>query len=196
MIDLPQIQSVSSFAGLWQRYDPRVKADLWSTALRTTAGVYLVDPIAVDEDSLAGFVGKSPIAAVIVTNENHLRDAPAFCSAFSAPLFARFSISFPALARIPADEAPPDLTIIDLEGAAPGEVALVSANGDLIIGDALINFEPHGFAFLPDKYCTDPKRMRRSLRMLLGHDFDRLFFAHGAPITSNAHQRLESLLGA
>ena len=33
----------------------------------------------------------------------------------------------------------------------------------MAIGDALINVESHGFSFLPDKYCHDPKLMRASL---------------------------------
>ena len=181
---------------VWQRYDSHVKADLWSTAVHTAEGVYIIDPIPVDQDSLAQFVGESPIAAVIVTNENHVRDAPSFCSAFGAPLFARFSVSLPAISTIRTNESVAGLTIIDLPGAAVGEISIIDSHGNLVVGDALINFEPHGFTLLPDKYCADPKQMRRSLRALLDHDFDRLFFAHGMPITSNAHQCLESLLGS
>ena len=196
MTGAPELQSVSGSAAVWQRYDRQVIADLWSTALRTAAGVYLVDPIAADEESLAEFLSESPVAAVIATNENHVRDAPSFCSTFRAPLFSRFSHCLPGVGRFPRDEVPAELTIVDLPGAPAGEIAIASPNGDMVIGDALINFEPHGFAFLPDKYCTDPKQMRRSLRALLDHNFDRLFFAHGSPITRNAYERLESLLAS
>jgi hypothetical protein len=181
----PEVQPISSSAAVWQRYDSTVKAELWSTALRTSAGVYLVDPISVDWHSLAEFTGGSAIAGVIVTNENHLRDAPSFCSQLGAPLL---DISAPPLSA--------DVQMIDLPGAPAGEIALVSSNGELVVGDALINFEPHGFTFLPNKYCTDAKEMRRSLRKLLSYSFERIFFAHGNPITSNAHQRLESLLAS
>jgi glyoxylase-like metal-dependent hydrolase (beta-lactamase superfamily II) len=194
--DPPELQVVSRFAAVWQRYDPHIKADLWSTALRTASGVYLIDPIPIEEGSLAEFMGSFPVAAIIATNQNHLRDAPSFCSRFGAPFFSRFHASARRVEATSSSEAPAGLTIIDVAGAPPGEIAIVSSNGDLVIGDALINFEPHGFAFLPDKYCNDPAQMRQSLRQLLDFDFDRLFLAHGTPITTNAHQRLESLLGS
>ena len=68
------------------------------------------------------------------------------------------------------------------------------AGGVVVIGDALINFDPYGFTFLPDKYCTNSKLMRRSLAKLLDYCFERMLFAHGTPIQSNARQRLEALL--
>jgi hypothetical protein len=66
----------------------------------------------------------------------------------------------------------------------------------MIMGDALINFEPHGFALLPAKYCRDSKLMRQSLPRLLERPFERMLFAHGTPILSGAHTRLEQLLAA
>jgi hypothetical protein len=36
--------------------------------------------------------------------------------------------------------------------------------------------------------------MRRSLRKLLDHKADRMLFAHGMPILSDASERLRSLL--
>ena len=66
----------------------------------------------------------------------------------------------------------------------------------MIVGDALINFEPYGFDFLPAKYCRDFKLMRRSLPKLLGYTFERMLFAHGTPILSGARAKLERLLAA
>ena len=64
----------------------------------------------------------------------------------------------------------------------------------MIVGDALINFEPHGFGLLPAKYCLDANLMRRSLGKLLDHAFERMLFAHGTPILSGARVRVEQLL--
>lgn len=185
----PQLQAVSNSAALWHRYDATAKADLWSSAVRTAEGIYLVDPITVQRESLADFSGEAPLLGVIITNANHLRDS----LSFNVPVFARFPLCDP---DVRAAQLPAELQIIDVPGAPAGEIALISAAGDLIIGDALINFEPYGFTFLPAKYCTDARLMRRSLRQLLSHRFERILFAHGTPITSNAYQRLESLLAA
>ena len=69
-----------------------------------------------------------------------------------------------------------------------------SNGGTMVVGDALINFEPHGFGLLPAKYCLDSKLMRRSLEKILDYAFDRMLFAHGTPILSGARQRTEQLL--
>ena len=94
------------------------------------------------------------------------------------------------------DEICGELRAIGIEGAVPGEIILHYAldGGTLIVGDALINFEPYGFTFLPGKYCSNEKEMRRSLRKLLDYKAERIFFAHGMPILSGASNRLQGLL--
>jgi glyoxylase-like metal-dependent hydrolase (beta-lactamase superfamily II) len=86
--------------------------------------------------------------------------------------------------------------VIGIEGAGEGETALHydRDGGTFIIGDALINFEPYGFTFLPAKYCSNQKQMRRSLRKLLAYKAERMLFAHGTPILSGASERLQGLL--
>ena len=66
--------------------------------------------------------------------------------------------------------------------------------GTLIFGDALINMGSNGFSFLPNKYCFNPKLMRRSLRKVLDYPCERILFAHGTPILSQAKSRLTNLL--
>jgi glyoxylase-like metal-dependent hydrolase (beta-lactamase superfamily II) len=90
------------------------------------------------------------------------------------------------------------LRVIGIEGAAAGEMILhyASNSGTLIVGDALINFEPHGFTFLPAKYCSNEKEMRRSLQRLLDYIAERMLFAHGTPILSGASERLRGLLAS
>jgi glyoxylase-like metal-dependent hydrolase (beta-lactamase superfamily II) len=63
-----------------------------------------------------------------------------------------------------------------------------------VVGDALINLAPHGLMLLPDKYCTDPARLKTSLRRLLDLPIQRIFFAHGNPINFSAQALLRPLL--
>jgi len=88
--------------------------------------------------------------------------------------------------------------VIEVEGAVTGEIALYhsSNGGTLIVGDALINFEPYGFTLLPRKYCLSEKQMRSSLHQLLTRPAERMLFAHGTPILSGANARLQQLLDA
>ncbi len=187
----------------WQNYDPAVKADLFSTALATPNGNLLVDPIPLHDSQLRPLSQLRSIAGIVVTNANHQRAASCYSDQFSAPIFARRG-SFP-------DKKPPrfvevgygakicdELEVIAIEGAVAGEIALfLPANGGtLITGDALINFEPYGFTFLPRKYCANEKEMQRSLRKLLLYQAERMFFAHGTPILAGASARLQELLDA
>ena len=184
-------------------YDANVKADLFSTAIHTAGGLYLVDPIAPDDARLAGVLKKAAVAGVIVTNVNHSRAAAAFADRFSAPIYAhgaaRGAIDSPAVVELATGaDTLPGLSTILIEGAPAGETALYCPDqgGTLIIGDALINFGSHGFTFLPAKYCSNPRLMRKSLRKLLAYQFERMLFAHGTPIIANARARFAELLDA
>ncbi len=188
---LTEFHNLGFGLNIWQRYDSEVKADLFSTAITTNAGTILVDPIDSSAETLAIV---PPAIAIVVTNENHVRASEFFSAKFSAPIFARPAAGISS-ARDP-QELGDTLQIIDIDGAAPGEIALFSAGdgGTLVVGDALINFGSHGFTFLPAKYCTNQKLMRKSLRKLLDFNFERMLFAHGTPIMSNARDRLVALL--
>jgi hypothetical protein len=188
---------------LWQVYDPAVKADLFSTALETPAGMYLVDPVDLDVAAMQMLEGRQKIVGIVVTNENHERAAPYFAERFSIPIYLRAdSGSPPTLPRTIGlqdnDEIEPGLGAVAIEGAPAGETAIYCevGGGTMVVGDALINFDPHGFGLLPAKYCRDFKLMRQSLPKLLDYAFERMLFAHGTPILSGARARLEQLLVA
>lgn len=180
-----QLEPVAAGLWLWRLYDSQVKAELFSTAVATTGGLHLIDPVDLAPDAIAELQSNGPIKAVVVTNENHDRAAGAFAAQFGVPLLRDRGFILP------------ELTALGIDGGPPGEIALHSSSngGTLIIGDALINFEPYGFALLPAKYCSNAKLMVRSLPKLLDYSFERIFFAHGMPILSGARQRLAALLG-
>ena len=197
-----EFQQLSAGLEIWHTYDPTVKADLLSTAITAQIGLYLVDPIPLSDDQLCHLSRFAPIVGVIVTNANHARSAAAYSDRFSVPFFAHPE-AFPDSRPTRFSEATGntviggELQIIEIEGAVAGEIVLYqpSNRGTLIIGDALINFEPYGFTLLPRKYCQNEKRMRNSLRQLLARPVERIVFAHGTPILSGASARLQELLG-
>jgi hypothetical protein len=184
----------------WQAYDGSVKADLFSSAIVTTRGIFLVDPIPLEREALDDLAGSGGVAGIVVTNGNHLRAATHYSAKFSRPIFAApaafsdTSLVFRHVAD--GDKIGDELRVIEIEGAGIGEIALYhgAVDGTLIVGDALINFEPYGFTFLPRKYCSDEKEMRRSLRKLLAYEAGKMLFAHGLPILSGASDRLQGLL--
>jgi hypothetical protein len=192
---------ISSNIAIWHGYDSAVKAELYSTCLGTPGGTYFIDPIPLESKALYALIGSNSIAGIIVTNSNHHRASAKFAADLSAPIFGHGEAVLhqpPLQLRGVADgdKICDELTAIGIEGAAEGEIVLHYApdGGTFIIGDALINFEPHGFTFLPAKYCSNQKRMRRSLRKPLDYKAERILFAHGTPILSGANERLRGLL--
>jgi len=187
---------------IWQCYDPALKADLFSTAITTCNGRFLVDPIPLTDAALGQLLNSDSVNGVIVTNCNHLRASAEFADRFSVPVFAHAETfpgqAFPGTKVGDGSKICDELAVIGIEGAAEGEIVLHSTTngGTLITGDALINFEPYGFTFLPRKYCSNEKEMRRSLRKLLTCKAERMLFAHGSPILSRAGERLQQLLDA
>src|SRR6266581_1533290 len=192
---------IAPHLALWHGYDPAVKADLYSTCVLTPRGAYLIDPIPLQSETLDELLGSGRVSGIIVTSSNHHRASAQFAEQFSIPVFARcetFSDNVPRQFGKVADgdEICEGLILSSIEGAAAGEIVLHYAPGGrtLIVGDALINFEPYGFTFLPAKYCSNEKEMRRSLRKLLAYKAERMLFAHGLPILSGATDRLQALL--
>ena len=185
---------------LWHTYDPKIKAELFSTALVAGNELTIIDPIALPPAHRIELESLGRVARIVITNANHPRDAATFAHFYSAPIFAppELSAELPHSHSLQVAHAIGRLLVIRIEGAAEGEFALYHPDdaGTLIVGDALINFDPHGFTLLPRKYCINQKQMIRSLRKLLDLDFARIFFAHGNPIMIRARHRLESLLNS
>ena len=191
----------------WEAFDAASKVDLHACALTLADGrLFLVDPIPLARaalDELLAAPGVRP-AGILVTNGNHARAAGDFRRRLNLPLCAHPAAA--SEAGLTADVAIPDaggplfdgaLEAVPLPGAAAGELALYRADGGglVIVGDALINLPSHPFTVLPDKYCDDPKTLRRSLAALLERPFATLAFAHGQPLTRDPRTRLAALLG-
>jgi glyoxylase-like metal-dependent hydrolase (beta-lactamase superfamily II) len=185
---------------IWHKYDSQIKAELFSTAIDTGSGLFIVDPIELAEGPFKDLFRGQKVAGIVISNANHLRAAPQFAKSFAAQIFAHPDVTLAMGLRgavsLSDNEGPAkDLRAIFIDGAADGEIALhCQHDGTLIFGDALINFGSHGFDFLPAKYCSNAKQMRRSLEKLLDLSFERILFAHGMPIVISARARLEKLL--
>jgi hypothetical protein len=201
--DASELENVSPQICLWRTYAPSAKAELFSTALSTPAGVILVDPVPLAPEGLSDLAKLGGVSGIVVTSTNHIRNAVEFSDRFDAPLFAHQE-SFPRgkpgrFKQIKnGDRIFDALDVIAIDGAAAGEIAVYSPmkGGTMVVGDALIHFEPYGFTFLPSKYCIDVGEMKRSLRKLLAYKFDRILLAHGLPIVSRATDRLRNLLNS
>ena len=199
MISADEIQQVRDGLWFWQRFQPSVKVDCSSCAVRAGTGLILVDPIPLDAGALEELRLLGEPAAIVATNGNHDRAIAQLRAKLGVPVFAHAdaarALGFEVDRTLHDGEMLFDsLEVVEIAGAGPGEIALHDARGWLIVGDALTNLEPSGLALLPAKYCTDEREMRVSLRKLLRFPSEVLTFAHGLPVVSRARPRLESLL--
>jgi hypothetical protein len=80
---------ITPYLCVWHGYDPAVKAESYSTSLTTSEGMYLIDPIPLQNEALAELIGSSRVTGIIVTNSNHYRAFAQFAEEFSVPIFAR-----------------------------------------------------------------------------------------------------------
>jgi len=158
----------------WHAYDPACKAELWSTGFTDPQGTILFDPI----DWPKGSAWPAGSVHIVRTNMNHDRNCGIFLKRG-----AEMSVG------------PEGFLPISLPGGGEGETAFFhNSTGSLVLGDALINLAPHGLMLLPDKYCTDPALLRKSLGKLLDLPVRRIFFAHGDPILQNGVERIQKCL--
>jgi hypothetical protein len=200
MLHASEVEPVAPGIWLWRFYDPSVKADLFSTAVAAGPGIYILDPVPLAPGAFANLNAQGTIAGVIVTNGNHERAAASFAHKFRVPIYMDFALasatSLPGARSLTPQFTPAGLTPVTIQGGPVGEMAVHFGgdDGTMVVGDALINFDPYGFALLPPKYCSNFKLMRRSLSTLLDYQFERMLFAHGMPVLGRARQRLEILL--
>jgi len=201
MLRAAELQQLSSSLWLWQAFDPEVKADLFSTVVRTGEQLFVIDPILLERAAFGELDALGKVTGVLVTNGNHLREVESFAEKYDATVFAAAEVAcelsgVKKLALGTDDQVAREFTCIPIAGAAPGETAyhFPADGGTMVVGDALINLEPYGFALLPEKYCSNQKEMRHSLRQLVDRPFERLLFAHGLPLLRSARTRLEMLL--
>src|SRR5438270_12282113 len=183
-----ELHRISPYLLIWHAFDRAAKTELFSTALITHPDIIVIDPIALTDVAEQELNESGRVALIILTNVNHVRAAISFRERYAAPIFAAIELSNEVPYAQPVNDtmAIHDLRIITLDGAAPGELAIHDPRdgGSVVVGDALINFDPYGFTLLPKKYCLNEKVMIRSLNRLAELEFERLLFAHGTPITA------------
>ena len=202
MVKAADLQQLSHSLWLWQAFDPAVKSDLFSSAARSAEQLFLIDPIPLETPALEELDAQGQVAGILITNVNHRRAVGMFARKYDVAIFSAAEVAreFSGLRTVAlnaGEQVTREFGAIPIPGAAAGETAFhfPADGGTIVVGDALINLEPYGFALLPAKYCCDQKAMRRSLRELLDWPFERLLFAHGTPLVGSARARLETLLG-
>jgi glyoxylase-like metal-dependent hydrolase (beta-lactamase superfamily II) len=195
---------------VWRMYDEQVRAEMSCCATREMSreNWLIIDPLPEVVPEIMRLVRGSPVLTVVLTNANHERGVHLLaetCRIHNQPLriFAPiqgvqgdYENMQTDWIDLQSEPLPEPFERIALSGFGPGESAVYDPrdSGILHVGDALINLPKYGFTFLPEKYCADLPAGCQALRRLLDKPFERMTFAHGAPIVQQARHRLEQLL--
>lgn len=182
----------------WECFSREHKVELTSYAVLADGQLYIFDPIELIAEARKRLLANHPVAAIVLTNENHERATVAWREVTKAPVWLGkgASVALPQVHRWSSAPAPwGPWMVTPLPGGPGGEVALRWAERSLVVlGDAAFNLPKYGFGLLPEKYCQDQRRLGESLRCLTEEPFETALFAHGAPILTGASARISELV--
>jgi glyoxylase-like metal-dependent hydrolase (beta-lactamase superfamily II) len=182
--------------------------DLNGYAIVLPGGAVLIDPPAPED---AGWEKlPKPITTVVLTNRDHIRDAPLFRTRYGASIIAGKD-ELPQFVSLPIDETVQEgeliggaLRVINLPGKSPGEIGLYlgpayhaaaqDKAGILILGDAIIGNPPGALGLIPEEKLDDPKTLKESLPKILDYDFEVLLLCDGQSVLGDAKQRVSDFL--
>jgi glyoxylase-like metal-dependent hydrolase (beta-lactamase superfamily II) len=194
------VESVLPNVFRWEAYSSEHKVELTSHAVNADGKLYVFDPIPLDSIAMADLWSRGTPTAIVITNDNHQRDALTWATQWQVPIWASADTGL-QLAGMhhfrPGEtdwEGPWKLET--LPGGSKGEVAFRWPEESLVIvGDAVTNLKLQGFALLPEKYSQDQNRLKQSLRSLAGNPFEYLLLGHGLPLLGGASKQIEQLVG-
>jgi hypothetical protein len=201
MKSLPQSEETFEvFPGVigWSAFSPEHRVELGSHAVLGDAGWVCFDPIALSGRAIALMERMAPLHVLVLTNGNHERSVSEWMDRWQLQAWvpSDCGVLFPGLQELRSSEPlGREWKLHPLPGGGPGETAFRFAPLNLVIvGDAIVNLEGRRLEILPEKYCSDPGRLRESLRTLASEPFERLVMAHGRAVREGASGRILSLL--
>lgn len=185
----------------WSRWQPDRDLDFNGFFVEGADGNLVVDPVELDEATLAALRERG-VAAVVVTNRDHERATAAVVAATGAQVIAS-ALDAPSLTqRVDRTVNPGDVvhgwTVVGLDGfKTPGEIALHDpARKTVIVGDALWGTPAGALTLMPDAKLADPLRATLSARALRALRLDHLLVGDGACVFGTAHAAIGALIDA
>src|ERR1041384_7062530 len=162
----------------WEAFSPAHKVELTSHAVLIGRRLYIFDPIALDHFCFEKLVSSGIPTAIVLTNDNHERDAEQWREKLGVPIWAAFDANL-TIARVyrfgPKITEWLDWKLARLAGGSNGEIAFFWRQQSLLVlGDAITNLPGYGLMLLTEKYCQHQPTLRHSLKLLLITPFEKL----------------------
>ncbi len=161
----------------------------------------LVDPPPLPENDRDWLLRQGPVAAIILTNRDHVREAVACRTLFGAKVLIH-ALDAPLIDLKPdatfqdGEILPGGLKVIQIQdGKSPGESAVfLERPRVLILGDALIGVPAGSLTMMPPEKFKDPARARAGLRALRPYAADTILVGDGASLVTGGSTALTRAL--
>jgi len=162
----------------------------------------MIDPPPLSAEDGVWLQKLGPIAGIILTNRDHVREAEAYRKQFNMTVLAPVQDAPLMGIKIDrtfkdGDHLPGGLKAIHIpDGKSPGESALFlnRGKGILILGDALIGKQAGRLNLMPPEKYRDPSKAREGIRVLLKQSFDTILLGDGASILTGGKQAVDEFL--
>jgi len=186
----------------WSRFNEEKQMDFNGHVIQLSDNeILLIDPPQTDDATIAEISAFGTVAAIVITNRDHLRDAKNFREHFAAPIWGSdldaplMNITLDHIVR-GGDTLLKRFTVIALEHMkSPGEFAMHDpVTRSMIIGDAVIGKVPGKLNLLAPEKVPRPLDAKKSLRKLLQFDFDHLVIGDGTSIINRGKTALGEFL--
>ncbi len=163
----------------------------------------VIDPPPLSSRDQETLVQQGPIAAIILTNRDHVREADALRKLLRTKVLAP-EPDAPLMETRPdgtfgdQDALPGGMQAIHIpDNKSPGESALLLRRGKgvLILGDALVGKPGDRLQLMPPEKYADAVKAREGIRVLLGYEFDSILVGDGVSILTGGKAAIRRFLG-
>lgn len=184
----------------WSTFNPERNLDFHSTLWVRPGGNVVFDPLPQTDHDRKHLLELGPLAWIVVTNSDHVRDAPALAKATGAKLAGPRGEQ----ATMPlqcdrwlgdGDRLVEGLELVAFEGSkTPGELACIIEGHTLITGDLIRAHQAAQLTLLPDPKLTDKQRAIASVERLASLELEAVLVGDGWPIFCDGQRVLRELI--
>jgi len=184
----------------WSAFNPERNLDFHSTLWVRPSGNVAFDPLPQSEHDRKHLLELGPLAWIVVTNSDHVRDSLELARTTGAklagPAGERSSLPLPCERWLAdGDRLVDELEVVAFEGSkTPGELGCILEGHTLITGDLIRAHEAAQLTLLPDAKLTDKPRALASIRRLAPYALDAVLVGDGWPIFRDGQRAIRELL--
>ena len=184
----------------WSAFNPERNLDFHSTLWVRPGGNVAFDPLPQSEHDRKHLLELGPLAWIVVTNSDHVRDALALSRATGAKLAGPRGeqASLPLSCERwlgDGEHLVEGLEVLAFEGSkTPGELACILEGHTLITGDLIRAHRAGELTLLPDAKLADKPRAVESVKRLGRYPLEAVLVGDGWPIFRDARGAVSELI--